>query len=179
MAKGRRDKRTEFFRLLAEILESDQSYPQFARRIGKEVSNVHTYYNGNMVPGLRFLGSAMRYAYEWDVRPILEVEPLSEIKWLTTEPGVYCLYDSSGSVIYVGQATNLKQEVGQALQRKMNFPVRLGPKLSKKEHPKFKIVTTHLSAYGVASPRMRHNLEAFLLRTFPNQSHNNKMGNFK
>ena len=179
MAKGRLNIQIEFFRLLAKILECEQSYPQFANRIGKKTPNVHTYYNGGSVPGLRFLRSAMRHAFEWEVTPVLEVQPISETKQLTTEPGVYCLYDSSGSVIYVGQATNLKQEVGQALQRKMNFPVRSGPKLSKKTHPKYKTVTTHLSAYAVASPRMRHNLEALLLRTFPNQSHNNKMGNFR
>ena len=179
MAKGRRDQRIEFFRLLAKILESDQSYPRYAKRIGKKTRNVHAYYNGSSIPGLRFLRSAMRFAFEWEVTPILEVQPLSEIKQLTTEPGVYCLYDSSGSVIYVGQAANLKQEVGQALQRKMNFPVRLGPVLSKKAHPKYKAVTTHLTAYEVPSRRMRHNLEAFLLRSFPNQSHNNKMGNFR
>jgi hypothetical protein len=179
MAKGRRDRRVEFFRLLAEILECDESYPKFARRIGKDTANVFARYNGNTVPGARFLRSAMRHAFEWEVTSILQVQPLSETKRLTTAPGIYCLYDSSGSVIYVGQATNLKQEVGQALQRKMNFPVRLGPALSKKTHPKYKTVATHLTAYEVASPRMRHNLEALLLRTFPNQSHNNKMGNFR
>jgi hypothetical protein len=179
MAKGRRERRVEFFRLLAEILECDQSYPQFARRIGKKVPNVHAYYNGSLIPGLRFLRSAMRHAFEWEVTPILEVQPLSETKRLTTKPGVYCLYDSAGSVIYVGQAANLKQEVGQALQRKMNFPVRLGPILSKKTHPKYKAVATHLTAYEVISARMRHNLEALLLRAFPNQSHNNKMGKFR
>jgi len=179
MAKGRRDRRVEFFRLLAEILECDQSYPLFAKRVGKQVSNVHTYYTGNSVPGVRFLRSAMRHAFEWEVKPILEVQQIDQRRHLTTKPGVYCLYDSSGSVIYVGQAKNLQQEVSQALQRKMNFPVRTGPEVSKKSHPKYKTVATFLSAYEVPSARMRHNLEAFLLRAFPNQSHNNKMGNFR
>lgn len=179
MAKGRRDSRVEFFRLLAEVLECDHSYWQFAKRVGKQVSNVHAYYTGRSIPGVRFLRSAMRHAFEWDVSPILEVQPIDERRHLTTKPGVYCLYDSSGSVIYVGQANNLQQEVSQALQRAMNFPVRTGPALSKKNHPKYKAVATHLTAYEVPSPRMRHNLEAFLLRAFPNQSHNNKMGNFR
>jgi hypothetical protein len=47
MAKGRRDQRIEFFRLLAKILESDQSYPRYAKRIGKKTRNVHAYYNGS------------------------------------------------------------------------------------------------------------------------------------
>jgi hypothetical protein len=179
MSKGRRDSRIEFFRLLAEILECDQSYMQFAKRVGKQVPNVHAYYTGRSIPGARFLRSAMRHAFEWEVKPLLEVQPIDQRKHLTNKPGVYCLYDSSGSVIYVGQAKNLQQEVSQSLQRKMNFPVRTGPALSKKSHPKYKAVATHLTAYEVLSARMRHNLEAFLLRTFPNQSHNNKMGNFR
>jgi hypothetical protein len=130
------------------------------------------------VPGKRVLRSALRHAFEWQVSPILEVEPIAEARLLPRDPGVYCLYDSSGSVIYVGQATNLKQEVGQSLQRQMNFPVRLGPMLAKKHRPKYKVVATHLSAYSIPSPRMRHNIEALLLRSFPNQSHNNKMGKY-
>jgi hypothetical protein len=155
------------------------NYSIFAKRIGKKAPNVHAYYNGKVVPKRRFLLSALRHAFEWEVTPVLEVRPTSDSRLLTTKPGVYCLYDSAGSVIYVGQATNLKQEIAQALQRKMNFPVRLGPTLSKKTQPKYKAVATHLSAYEVPSPRMRHNLEALLLRAFPNQSHNNKMGNFR
>jgi hypothetical protein len=135
--------------------------------------------HGNLVPGKKVLLSVLRHAFEWDVSPVLEVEPVAKANSLPGTPGVYSLYDSSGSVIYVGQATNLKQEVGQALQRKMNFPVRHGPKLSEKRHPKYRSVATHLSAYHAPSRRMRHNLEALLLRTFPNQSHNNKMGKFK
>ncbi|HZC54600.1 MAG TPA: hypothetical protein VE396_00950 [Xanthobacteraceae bacterium] len=176
MAKGRPSTQVEFIRFLAEMLGC-KDYSSFARRIGKKAPNVHNYYNGKVIPKNRFLLSALRHTFEWEVTPILEVQPMSESKLLTTRPGIYCLYDSSGSVIYVGQATNLKQEIGQALQRKMNFPVRLGPTLSKKTQPKYKTVTTHLSAYEVSSPRMRHNLEALLLRAFPNQSHNNKMGN--
>jgi hypothetical protein len=181
VAKGRRSKNVEFIRYLAEILgyENFGDYSKFAKKIGKTLSNVHSYYNGKKIPGKHVLVSALRHAFEWDVTPILEVGPIEEAKLLTTEPGIYCLYDSAGSVIYVGQATNLKQEVGQALQRKMNFPVRMGPKLSIKTKPKYKTVAKYLSAYEVASPRMRHNLEALLLRTFPNQSHNNKMGNLK
>jgi hypothetical protein len=177
MPKGRRARNVEFIRHLADIL-GYKSYAEFAKRIGKTVANAHAYYNGRKTPGNRVLVSALRHAFEWEVAPILEVEPIGEIRRLPSEPGVYCLYDSSGSVIYVGQATNLKQEVSQALQRKMNFPVRLAPKLSKKFHPKYKAVATHLTAYAVSSTRMRHNLEAFLLRSFPNQSHNNKMGKY-
>jgi hypothetical protein len=174
---GRRPQGVEFFQKLSKIL--DLQGKMLARRLGKKLPNVSDYMTAKKVPGNHVLLSATRHAFEWDVSPVAEVRPVEEhATSLPKSAGIYCLYDSSGSVIYVGQATNLKQEVGQALQRKMNFPVRLGPQLSKKAHPRYKAVATHLSAYEVPSKRMRHNLEALLLRAFPNQSHNNKMGNF-
>jgi len=153
---------------------------EFAGRIGKKTPNVHAYMSGKKSPGKKVLLSALRHAFEWDVTPVAEVEPVGNVvKSFPTNPGVYCLYDSSGSAIYTGQATNLKQEMSLALQRKMNFPVRLGPSLSKKAHPKYKVVATYIAAYEVPSRRVRHNLEALLLRAFPNQSHNNKLGRFQ
>lgn len=180
MAKGRQPKHVEFVRVLADLFGYDSrgDYARFAKRLGKSTSNIYSYYNGLKVPGKKVLISALRNAFEWEVAPIIEVAPI-DLRSLTNQPGVYCLYDSSGSIIYVGQATNLKQEVRQALHRKVNFPVRRGPNLSKKAHPKYREIATFMSAYEVPSPRMRHNLEALLLRTFPNQSHNNKMGNFE
>lgn len=180
MTKGRQAKHVEFIRLLADLLGFDSrgDYAPFAKRLGKSQTNVYSYFWGHKIPGKKVLISALRHAFEWEVRPIAEVEPI-DLRTLTSQPGVYCLYDSSGSIIYVGQATNLKKEVRQALGRRMNFPVRRGPQLSKKAHPKYQEIAHYLSAYEVPSPRMRHNLEALLLRAFPNQSHNNKMGNFR
>jgi len=166
--------------LLAELLSYDGhgDYTRFAKKLGKTTSNVHAYFNGRKIPGKNVLLSGLRHAFEWEVIPIVEVGPI-DLKSLTSEAGVYCLYDSSASIIYVGQATNLRQEVRQALGRRMNFPVRRGPALSKKDRPSYKEIAQYLSAYEVPSARMRHNLEALLLRAFPNQSHNNKMGNFR
>jgi hypothetical protein len=178
MAKGRKHSNVEFIKRLSKILEL--SGGEFARRIGKKAPNVTNYLSGKSVPGDHALRSALRHAFEWEVISLVEIKPVKEhANSLPHEPGIYCLYDSSGGVIYVGQAKDLKQEVAQTLQRDMNFPVRLGPKLSLKAYRKYKTVAAYLSAYEVQSPRMRHNLEALLLRSFPNQSHNNKMGNFK
>jgi hypothetical protein len=174
---GRKSQGVESFKHLSAIL--DTTGGASAKKIGKMASNTSNYLSGAMTPGKKVLSSALRHALEWEVKPIVEVGPIDHAKSLSSAPGIYSLYDSSGSVIYVGQATNLKQEVAQALNRKMNFPVRHGPTLSKKAHPKYKIVATHISAYEVHSRRMRHNLEALLLRVFPNQSHNNKMGTFR
>jgi hypothetical protein len=86
MAKGRKGRNIEFFQFLAEILDLED-YNDFARTIGKTVSNVHAYYNGKKTPGKRVLLSALRHAFEWEVRPIIEVKPIEEAKSLTTEPG--------------------------------------------------------------------------------------------
>ncbi len=179
MAKGRKSREVEFIQSLSEIVGLKGR--AFAEKLGKQPANVANYVSGKLVPGRHVLQTALRHAFEWEVKSLFEVQPINDCaNALPLSPGIYCLYDSSGSVIYVGQATNLRQEVAQALQRPMNFPVRLGlPTLSLKEHRKYKVVAEYLSAYAVPSSRMRHNLEALLLRVFPNQSHNNKMGIFK
>ena len=127
------------------------------------------------------MASALAHFREsWDVKTLMEVEPIPEsLKELPVDPGVYVLYDSGGNVLYLGQAKNLQKEVGQALNRPANFAVRRGPKIALKAKPKYVVLAKRMSAYVVKSPRLRHNLEAMLLRAFPNQSHNNKMGNFR
>jgi hypothetical protein len=51
--------------------------------------------------------------------------------------------------------------------------------MAKKARPKYKDLVTYLSAYEVPSKRLRHNLEALLLRILPNQLHNIRLGNFQ
>lgn len=176
MAKGRKPRSVEFIQLLAEML--DLKGKNFAKRIGKQTSNVTDYLTGTKTPKHKVLLSSVQHAFEWEVKPIIEMGEVDNSN-LREEPGIYALYDSAGNAIYVGQATNLKQEVKQALNRNVNFTVRRGPNLSKKAKPKCKELAKSLSAYSVPSSRVRHNLEALLLRVFPNQTHNNKMGNFK
>jgi len=178
MAKGRKAQSVEFLQLLAEMLELKGA--TFAKRIGKQNSNVSDYLSGKKKPKHKVLLSSARHAFEWEVNAVIEVGKVEKhASGLPQEPGIYALYDSAGNTLYVGQATNLKQEVAQTLQRKVNFTVRRGPNLSTKAKPKYKDLAVSLSAYSVPSSRMRHNLEAMLLRMFPNQTHNNKMGNFK
>ena len=152
----------------------------FAKRIGKQTSNVSDYRAGKKKPKHKVLLSSVRHAFESEINPVVEMGKVAEhASKLPDGPGIYALYDSAGNALYVGQATNLKREVTQTLQRNVNFTIRLGPNLSKKAKPKYKDLASSLSAYSVPSSRMRHNLEALLLRMFPNQTHNNKMGNFK
>jgi hypothetical protein len=175
---GRKSKTIEFLETLSDLLEAKGD--ALASTLGKQPANMSAYLSGNKKPGNSVLLTSVRHAFEWQVVAICEVQPIKgHASRLPATPGIYCLYDSSGSAIYVGQAKSLKAEVAQTLNRKTNFPVRLGPKLAKKEKRKYREVATYLSAYDVPSLRMRHNLEALLLRAFPKQSHNNKMGNFR
>ena len=71
-----------------------------------------------------------------------------------------------------------RAEVRQALGRKIPVGIRVGPRLQVKK-PKMRDLAHRLSLYEVASPRVRHNVEALLLRVFANQTHNSNKGNFK
>ncbi len=116
----------------------------------------------------------------WAVESVMEAQPIPEqMKALMKRPGVYVLYGSAGDVIYVGQASDLKAEITQTLNREANFSVRRGPKITKRARPKFRELTTRISVYIVERKNLRHNLEAFLLRVFLNETHNNKLGNFR
>jgi hypothetical protein len=175
---GRKSSYREFLRTLSEVIELDRA--AFAKAIGKDYSNVSQYLSGSKTVGRRTLKNAVYHLGEWEVRPLLEVQAKPDnLADVPQTPGIYALYDSSASILYVGQATRLRAEITQTLNRNTNFTIRSGPKLMKKQHPKYKHITTRISAYEVPSPRLRHNLEALLLRIFPNQSHNNKLGNFR
>lgn len=153
---------------------------ELAKAAGKKQSNITDYLSGKKPPQKRALRSIIDHLSEWKVIPQFEVRKIDGLQSkISTEPGIYALYDSAGNTLYVGQATNLSLEVNQTLQRLANFAIRTGPNLSKKNKPTYKSIATHISIYIVSSARLRHNLEALLLRTFPNQSHNNKLGNFK
>ncbi len=179
MARGRKGKYREFLHTLKEV--TGLSTANLAKACGKKVTNLSQYLSGAKQPGKRAIASALRHMSEWNVVAHAEVLPCPPSPWTSvpSAPGVYALYDSSRSVIYVGQASNLRAELQQTLGRKTNFPVRSGPTLSKKTHPTYRKLAAYFSVYEVPSARLRHNLEALLLRVFPNQAHNNKLGKFR
>ena len=178
MPQGRKSKYQEFLIVLSEL--TGLSRAEFAKACGKQPTNMTQYLNGSKSTTKNTAVSALAHLRDsWAVNLVMEVQPIPNMSELPTDPGVYALYSSAGDVLYVGQAKSLRAEVRQTLNRKVNFAVRLGPTITKKAHPKYKALAHRMTAYAVESPRLRHNLEALLLRVFLNHAHNNKMGNFK
>lgn len=177
---GRRPKYQEFLNSLSDATGLTGS--AFAHACGKQPANMSSYLKGAKKVTQQTASSAVyNLCNSWAVETVLESQPIpTPLSRLTTKPGVYALYGSSGDVLYVGQATNLRSEVSQTLNRRVNFTVRRGPHISRKTpRPRFKDLAVRMSAYIVESPRLRHNLEAILLRVFLNETHNNKVGSFR
>lgn len=176
---GRKPKYQEFLQTLSDVTGLTGS--AFAKACGKQATNMSSYLSGSKTVSQSTARSAITHLRDtWLVEAVLEVQPIPRpLSGLTTRPGVYALYGSSGNVLYVGQATNLRAELAQTLNRKVNFTLRRGPNISKKAHPRFKEVAVRMSAYVVEPPKLRHNLEALLLRVYLNEAHNNKMGSFR
>jgi transcriptional regulator with XRE-family HTH domain len=179
MPRGRKPTYQEFLLTLLEA--TGLSTPQLARACGKPPTNMGQYRLGSKQPGLDTIRGAISSLRDsWPVFDAVEVQTISQWKKkLPQRPGIYALYGSAGNVLYVGQATNLRAEVAQTLNRRANSVVRLGPVIRKKICPKYGAMVAYITAYVVPAARLRHNLEALLLRVFLNQTHNNKMGNFK
>lgn len=176
---GRKPKYQEFLQTLSDV--TGLTGAAFAKACGKQATNMSSYLNGSKKVSQSSARSAITHLRDsWPVQKVLEVQPIPKpLTGLTTKPGVYALYGSAGDVLYVGQAANLRAEVSQTLNRKVNFALRRGPTISKKAHPKYKEVAVRMSVYVVEPPKLRHNLEALLLRVYLNEAHNNKMGAFR
>ncbi|HEB89702.1 MAG TPA: hypothetical protein ENI85_09040 [Deltaproteobacteria bacterium] len=158
---------------------TELSQGEFADACGKRQSNMSAYLRGQLTPQRKVLWSSLEHFFQWRVTSIAELEPLpSNLNTLPTDPGIYVFYDSAGNVLYIGKATNLRTEIRQTLGRSVPEGIRFGPTLGK-SHPRLRRITARYSAYSVPSPRLRHNLEALLLRVHPNQTHNQNIGNFK
>lgn len=176
---GRKTKYREFLQTLKDM--TGLTGAAFAKACGKQATNMSSYLSGTKKVSQTTARSAIAHLRDsWPVEKVLEVQPIPRpLTGLTTKPGVYALYGSAGDVLYVGQAKNLRAEVSQTLNRKVNFALRRGPTISKKAHPKYREVAVRMSAYVVEPPKLRHNLEALMLRIYLNEAHNNKMGSFR
>lgn len=172
---GRKPKYQEFLLTLQELL--DLNTAQFAKACGKQTTNISAYRSGDKKVGKSVVASMIGRLSEWDVIEENTLHSIASAK-ISTKPGVYVLYDSAGVVVYLGQASNLKTEVAARLTaKKTRHKLKIGKGLKAKAYP-MKHVAEYVSTYIVESKRLRHNLEALLLRTFPNQTHNIKKGVF-
>lgn len=179
MAQGRKHTNVDFLNTLKDVCGYD-GVADFAKACGKKTTNMSRYLKGTLHPGKSVLRTSVTHLGEWAVAPKMELEKLPEnLNALPTEPGIYVLFDSGGQVLYLGKAANLRTEVRQTLNRSVSISIRFSPHLKKKHHPKLRTLTSHISVYVVSSSRLRHNLEALLLRIVANQTHNQNFGNFK
>lgn len=178
MIKGRKHRNVEFIQLLKEMSNTEK-LSEFAKLCETQSSNMSNYLKGRVRPGKRVLERCAENVFGWSVKPLMEIEPLPEnLNKLPKKAGVYILYDSLGSVIYVGKAANFRAEVRQTLGREVEVGFRTAPKL-KKEKPPMYDIACFLSLYEIKSSTLRHNFEVLLLRTFSNQTHNKNIGKFK
>ena len=115
-----------------------------------------------------------------EVVPHWEIEPVPDRqKDLPRSAGVYVLYDSSASVLYVDQAKNFRNEVWNALGRKIPAGMHFGWSRLKKTPMTYWESACYVSLYQIENAVLRHNIEAFLIRVFINQTHNRNLGRFK
>ena len=169
----RHSKYREFLSTLYEI-SGAANHSHFARMCGKAQSQISSRMNGATVTS-KFVQSCAAHMYGWDVTANMEIMPFPAFADIPKTSGIYVLYDSGGNILYVGKATNFRDEVRQTCRREIPVGIRLGPKL-KKKNPKIRDLTHYISLYEISSARVRHNFESILLRIVANQTHNSNIG---
>lgn len=175
---SRKPKNVEFICTLQKI--SKLNVNQFARACGKAQPNMHNYINGNVIPKESALRSAAEHYFSWSLRTIAEMVQLPENKNnISTEPGLYAFYDSGRKLLYFGKATNLRNEIRQTLRRQIPISLRVyRAGTLRNARPTFESLTKYYSAYSIKNRRVRHNLEALVLRIISNSTYNSNVGNF-
>ena len=127
----------------------------------------------------RVLGATVSGLFGEEIRACQEVEEIPEKQSdLPRFGGVYILYDSAGNVLYIGKAKKFRNEVWQTLGRQIPVGMRFGPNM-RKVKPKIWDLANYFSLYRIDNAQLRHNVEAFLIRVFINQTHNSNIGKFK
>ncbi len=118
---------------------------------------MNRYLSGQFQPGKKVLISCLnnlfKPRFEWSVQPLMEIEPIPEnTNDLPTTSGLYILYDSAGSVLYVGQALNFRREVKQTLSRQIPVGLRFGPNL-RREPKRYPMYCDQRSSQRERNPR--------------------------
>ena len=135
-----------------------------------------------LCPVIKVLQSCLEsYARKSSTPPSIQKEiELPEIEGysLPKKPGVYVIFDSSGKVLYIGQAINFSVRVNVSLNRKVPVGIRVGDKL-KKVRPATRDMAKYISLYTVNDKALRSKVEALLIRISINSTHHSNIGNFR
>jgi hypothetical protein len=178
---GRRAATIEF---LARLVEWAGGRQKFCRLTAIHHGNLSDYLNGKKSITWKRLEAAARHvcgeppAFEplvegWD----LWTNGVPKRAQLTTDAGVYALYDSAMRTIYFGKAGNLDFEIRQTLKR--DAPgVR---HFTGHRKLKFEYVAVYLSAYRIirGDADFRHDVEALGLKVLVNSTLNRRGAIFK
>lgn len=174
---GRRTKYQEFLHTLRDVTGTNVG--QLAKLIGKKQSNVSAYLSGGKLVNKGAMQSALRHLSEWSVIEDVTMLPIAQRNTVCPHPGIYFIYDSAGNCVYIGQASNLRTEVGARLTtKKLRHGIWRDPQLKLTRYP-ILAVAAFVTTFRIDSPRLRHNLEALFLLTVINQTQNAKKGKFK
>jgi len=174
---GRKTKNQEFLLTLKRVTDSNNR--RLGKLTGKKEANVSAYLGGAKPVGDSVLRSAMKHLSEWGVAEDQTMLPVEKKGNIGAHPGIYLIYDSAGNCVYIGQASNLKTEVNLRLRsKKLRHGIWRSNPLRRKRHT-IEEVAAFVSTFRVDSPRLRHNLEALLLRAVINQTQNSKLGRFR
>ena len=159
----------EFIQKL-KALSGHKTNTSFANACGKQLPNINNYLTGTTEPGSKVLKDCLESLFGWQVKVVAEVKPLPKpITSMTDEPGIYALYDHNFELLYVGQANKLRNEVSQTLNRAI--PGLVGHKIKSRVH--------YCSLYEIKNAKVRHNIEALLIRILGHQTYNTDVEKFK
>lgn len=117
--------------------------------------------------------------FEKEVMTLMEIEdiPKQGIQF-PDSAGVYILYDSAPDVLYIGQAKSFKYRIPTTLKTEIPVAKRFGPDMERSK-PTISDLVRYISLYQIDNKKLRHNIEALLIRVFINQTHNTKLEKFQ
>ena len=126
------------------------------------------------------LSSTISNLFGQEIQSLKEIEPIPKNRnKLPESGGVYILYDSAATVLYIGQAKSFRAEVWQTLDRNnILVGMRFGPDMTTSK-PVIRKLALYMSLYQIDNKQLRHNIEALLIRVFINQVHNRRIEEFR
>jgi len=177
---GRKRATVEYLEKLVEFADGTA---EFCRRTGIRPSNLRAYLEAQKSVSWKRLRRASEQVFGEPPAFVSVVEghdlrSTPNVSFLPTGPGLYGLFDSAMRLVYLGKATNLRTEVKQTLGRGIGGKIR---PWTGARNLKYRQVSAFISAYEIrrGDPDFRHDIEAFGLRLFVNNTFNTNGASFK